>query len=191
MRVLFIDNLDFFTYSLVDEFQKKGCETQVYRNDSDPKFMDAAIKKFRPGLIVLLSGPESVEGNAAQIVSDYSGKTPILGIGTGCLSIIAAFGGKSGKNPFPMYGRSSKIFHDGKGIFKKLENPIIGARYNSLMAVDVPYSLEVSARDSNDIVMGVRHKESFVEGIMFHPESLLTLSGSALIDNVLSEAGRK
>lgn len=192
MKVLFIDNLDFFTYSLVDEFEKKGCETLVHRNDTEPKFLDAAIKKFRPGLIVLLSGPGNPEhGNAARIVGDYTGKIPIFGVGLGCLCIIAAFGGKSGKSPFPVHGKSSKIFHDGKGIFKKLENPLTGARYNSLVAVDVPYSLEVSARDSNDVVMGIRHKESPVEGVMFHPESLLTLSGSALIDNVMSEAGKK
>lgn len=191
MKVLFIDS-GLFTYSLADEFEKKGCEVIILKNDTDPKFLDAAIRKFHPGLIVLASGlgqPEN--GNAAQIVNVYSGKIPIFGVGMGCLQIIAAFGGKAGRNPFPVHGKSSRIIHDGKSIFKKLDNPFIGGRYSSLAAVDVPYSLEVSARDTNDAVMGVRHKESFVEGIMFHPESLLTISGSALIDNLLGEAGKK
>ena len=193
MKVLFIDNFDLFTHNLVDEFEKKECEVLVYRNDVDVKIVDNAIKKFRPGLIVVSSGPGNVPntGNAVSIVNTYAGKIPIFGVGLGCSCIIEAFGGKVDRSPVLMHGKSSKINHGDKAIFKKLANSFVAGRYNALAAVDVPYSFEVSARDDNDIVMGVRYKDGFVEGIMFHPESILTPSGSLIIDNVLKEAGKK
>lgn len=193
MKVLLIDNFDLFTYNLADEFEKKECEVMIYRNDTDIKIIDNAVKKFKPNLIAIASG----SGNAAnagacvEIIQAYQGKIPILGIGLGHECIIEAFGGSVGRSPVIAHGRTAKITHDGKTIFKKMQSPFIAGRYNSLAASEVPYALEVSARDENDIVMGVRHKDAFVEGLQFHPESILTPEGSVLIDNILREAGKK
>ena len=193
MKVLIIDNFDLFTYNLADEFEKKECEVMIYRNDTDIKIIDSAVKKFKPNLIAIASG----SGNAAnagvsvEVIQAYQGKIPILGIGLGHECIIEAFGGAVGRSPLIAHGRTAKITHDGKTIFRKMETPFIAGRYNSLSASDVPYALEVSARDENGIVMAVRHKSCFVEGLQFHPESILTIEGSALIDNILREAGKK
>ena len=192
MKILLIDN-GLFTYNLADEFEKKECEVMIYRNDTDIKIIDNAVKKFKPNLIAIASG----SGNAAnagacvEIIQAYQGKIPILGIGLGHECIIEAFGGSVGRSPVIAHGRTAKITHDGKTIFKKMQSPFIAGRYNSLAASEVPYALEVSARDENDIVMGVRHKDAFVEGLQFHPESILTPEGSVLIDNILREAGKK
>lgn len=193
MKVFFIDNFDLFAYSLVDEFEKRNCEVLVYRNDVDIKVIDNAIKKFRPSLIVISSGSGSVNdaGNSVEAIQNYCGQIPIFGAGLGHLCIIAAFEGKIGRSPVISHGKTSKIKHDGKTIFKKIDDPFIAAAYNSLSASDVPHSLEVSARSENGIVMGVRHKEAFVEGILFHPESILTEHGSLIIENLLRETGKK
>ena len=118
-------------------------------------------------------------------------KIPIFGVGLGHQCIIEAFGGKVDRSPIILHGKTVKISHDGKIIFKKMDNSFIAGRYNSLSGSDIPYSLEVSARDENDVVMGVRHKENFVEGIQFHPESILTPSGGLLIENLIKEVGKK
>ena len=193
MKVLLIDNFDLFTYNLADEFEKKECEVMIYRNDTDIKIIDNAVKKFKPNLIAIASGSGNAANSGAcvEIIQAYQGKIPILGIGLGHECIIEAFGGSVGRSPVIMHGKTAKITHDGKTIFKKMQSPFIAGRYNSLAASEVPYALEVSARDENDIVMGVRHKSCFVEGLQFHPESILTPEGSALIDNVLREAGKK
>lgn len=192
MRVLFIDNFDLFTYSLVDEFEKRECEVIVYRNDVDMNVIDNAVKKFKPNLIVISSGPGNVSnsGNSVDVIRAYSEKIPIFGVGLGHQCIIEVFGGKVGMAPVVMHGKTTKVSHDGKTIFKNMDSFIAG-RYNSLSATDVPYSLEVSARDENDIVMGVRNKEGFVEGVQFHPESILTPSGNIIIENLLREVGKK
>ena len=193
MKVLLIDNFDLFTYNLADEFEKKECEVMIYRNDTDIKIIDNAVKKFKPNLIAIASGSGNAANSGAcvEIIQAYQGKIPILGIGLGHECIIEAFGGSVGRSPVIMHGKTAKITHDGKTIFKKMQSPFIAGRYNSLAASEVPYALEVSARDENDIVMGVRHKDAFVEGLQFHPESILTPEGSVLIDNILREAGKK
>ena len=193
MKVFFIDNFDLFAYSLVDEFEKRNCEVLVYRNDADIKVIDNAIKKFKPNLIVISSGPGNVNdsGNSVGVVQNYCGQIPIFGVGLGHLCIIEAFEGKIGRSPVISHGKTAKIKHDGKTIFKKIDDPFIAGTYNSLSASDVPYSLEVSARSENDAVMAVRHKEAFVEGILFHPESILTEQGSLIIENLLREIGKK
>jgi anthranilate synthase/aminodeoxychorismate synthase-like glutamine amidotransferase len=193
MKVLFIDNYGLFTYNLVDEFEKKDCEVLVYGNDADMKVIGNAVKKFRPKLIVISPGPENIDdsGNSVDVIRVYQGQIPIFGVGSGCECIIWAFEGKVSRTPVINHGRITKINHDGKTIFKKMDNPFIAGLYNSLSASDVPYSLEVSARSENDIVMGVRHKECFVEGIQFHPESLLTAQGSLIISNLIKEVGKK
>ena len=193
MRVFFIDNFDLFTYNLIDQFEKKDCEVVSYRNDIDMKIIDAAIKKFKPRLIVISSGPGNVKGagNSVNVILNYFGKIPIFGIGLGHQCIIEVFGGKVDGSPVILHGKTVKISHDGKTVFKKTNDPFIAGRYNSLSGLDIPYSLEVSARDNHGAVMGVRHKEGFAEGIQFHPESILTPSGSVLIETLLKEASRK
>lgn len=193
MKVLFIDNLDLFTYNLVDEFEKKDCEVLVYRNDVGIKVIDSTVKKFKPNLIVISSGSGTPKdaGNSIDIIRNYCGQIPILGVGLGHLCIIEAFEGKINRISVLGHGKLTKIKHDGKTIFKKIDNPLIAGTYNSLIATDVPYSLEVSARNENDTVIGVRHKECFVEGIQFNPGSLLTAAGSLIIENVIKEVGKK
>jgi len=193
MRVLFIDNLDLFTYSLVDEFEKRECEVVTYRNDAEIRVVDAVIKKFKPKLIVIASGPGNVKdsGNAVEVIRNYQGQIPIFGVGLGLHCIIEAFEGRVSKSPIVQHAKLTSINHDDKTIFKKIDNPFSAGLYNSLAGSDIPYDLEVSARSENDIVMGVRHKECFVEGIQFHPESLLTVSGGLIIENLLKELGKK
>ena len=191
MRVLFIDNPG-FTYNLVDEFEKKDCEVLVYSNNADMKIIDNAIKKFKPKLIVI-SGCGDVKdaGNSIDIIRIYQGQIPIFGVGFGCECIIEAFEGKVNRSPVINHGKITKINHDDKTIFKKIGNPFDAGTYNSFSGSDIPFDLEVSARSSNDIVMGVRHKECFVEGIQFDPASLLTVSGSLIIENLLKEVEKK
>jgi anthranilate synthase/aminodeoxychorismate synthase-like glutamine amidotransferase len=190
MKVFFIDGYGPFTHILVDQFRRKDCEVVAYRDNVDIRLIDNAIKKLKPELIVV-SGYGKVEDseNFVQVVRDYCGKTPIFGVGLGHHCIIGAFEGKVDKCA-ALHGKTAKIKHDNKTIFRKIPNPFNAARYNSLAGVDIPYTFEVSARSEDDIVMGIRHKEYFVESIDFHPESLLTLSGSQIIENVIREAKR-
>jgi len=187
MRVFFIEN-DGFTYNLIEEFEKRDCEVITYGNNADIKIIDNAIKKFNPDLIVI-SGYGNVNDsrNFVDIIMNYNGKIPIFGVGLGYLCIIEAFEGKVGRSPIVLHGKTAKINHDGKTIFKKIESPFDAAMYNSLTGVYIPYTFEVSARSENDIVMGIRHKEFFVEGINFHPESILSSSGSLIMGNLIRE----
>ena len=192
MKVFFIDNLC-FANSLMEEFEKRDCEVISYRNNVDMKLIESAIKKFKPKLIVISSGPEGAKdaGNSVDIIRNYYGDIPIFGVGAGHQCIIEAFEGMVNRSPMINHGKITRIKHDGKTIFKKIDNPFSAGTYNSLSASDVPYSLEVSARSENDVVMGIRHKECFVEGIQFNPESILTASGGLIIENVIQEAGKK
>ena len=171
MNVLIIDNFDSFTYNLVEEFQKRKCNVLVYRNNVDIKIIDKIVKKFNPKLIVISPGPSRPKdaGNSIDIIKNYSKKIPIFGVCLGHKCIIEAFGGKVDRASETIHGKSSKIFHDGKTIFKNLENPFNAGRYHSLAGLEIPDCLEISARTENNIVMGVRHKEYFVEGVQFHP----------------------
>ena len=189
MRVLVIDNLDLFTYNLVEELEKKECEVLVYGNSIDMKTIDNVVKAFKPKLIVISSGAADEPGISIEVVRAYQGQIPIFGVGSGMHFIIEAFEGKVSRSA--SHGNLAKIAHDGKTIFKKLEDNFEADAYNTLSALDVPYSFEVSARNENDAVMGIRHKEAFVEGIQFDPSSLLTVSGSLIIDNLLKEIGKK
>ena len=187
MNVLIIDNFDSFTYNLVEEFQKRKCNVLVYRNNVDIKIIDKIVKKFNPNLIVISPGPSRPKdaGNSISIIKNYSKKIPIFGVCLGHQCIIEAFSGKVDRASETIHGKSSKIFHDGKTIFKNLENPFNAGRYHSLAGLEIPDTLEVSARTKNDIVMGIRHKEYFIEGVQFHPESILTPSGVKIIENII------
>ncbi|MBW2974273.1 aminodeoxychorismate/anthranilate synthase component II [Candidatus Woesearchaeota archaeon] len=189
MKVLFIDNFDSFTYNLVDEFEKRGCEVLVYRNNIDMKIIDQAVKRFKPGLIVISPGPGTPRqaGISKEIISNYHEKIPIFGVCLGHQCIIDYFGGRVDKAVETIHGKPSKINHDNTGIFKGLENPFQAGRYHSLVGYDVPYCLEISARTvRRELVMAVRHKEFPVIGIQFHPESILTPAGGKIIENLLS-----
>jgi len=194
MRVLFIDNFDSFTYNLVDEFEKRNCEILVYRNNTDIKLMDKVIQKFKPHLVVISPGPGTPQdaGNSIEIIRRYHKQIPFFGVCLGLQCMIEAFGGRVGKAAETIHGKPSKISHDGGTIFKGIENPFQAGRYHSLAAVDVPYSFEISARTiDKDIVMGVRHKEAFLEGVQFHPESILTPVGGLIIENLIKMVGKK
>ena len=192
MKVLLIDNSDLFTSSLIHEFEKRDCEVAVLKNNADLKSVDSALKKSKISLIVISPGPGNVEnsGNSVNIVRTYAGKMPIFGVGLGQQCIITAFEGAVSKSAVS-HGKIGKITHDSKTIFRKVANPFSAGIYSSMFASDVPYSLEVSARDEYDHVMGVRHKEYFVEGVQFHPDSLLTVYGSMILDNLLDEVRRR
>ncbi len=192
MKVFFIDNSGSFTYNLIELFEKKDCEVLVYRSDTDIKVIEDEIKKFKPRLIVLCSGPSLKDtGISMQIIENYYKKIPIFGVGLGNGCIIEAFEGKIGKAPEVSFGKQSKISHDGKTIYKKMDNEFNAVAYHPLAAVEVPYCLEVSARSENNIIMGVRHKEHFVEGVQFNPGSILTPEGSVIIENLISEVSKK
>lgn len=191
MNIIIIDNFDSFTYNLVEEFEKKECEVTVFRNDVDLNTIDTEIKKSKPKLIVISCGSSLKRaGISVNVIEKYYKRIPVLGIGLGCECIIECFGGRIGKAPEVSFGQQSKIIHDGKTIYQDLDNFNAG-RYHSLVAVEVPYSLEVSARTDTDIIMGVRHKEYFVEGIQFNPESILTPKGNLIIQNVINEVKKR
>ena len=194
MRVLFIDNFDSFTYNLVDEFEKRGCEVQVYRNNTDMKIIAKVVKEFKPKLIVISPGPSTPKsaGNSIAIISEYAEKVPIFGVCLGMQCIVEAFDGKVDRCSEIVHGKPSQIQHDGETIFRDLENPFQSGRYHSLAALDVPYCLEISARTtSKNIIMGVRHKELLVEGLQFHPESILTPIGGLIIENLIRMVNKK
>jgi len=192
MRVLFIDNFDSFTYNLVEEFEKKDCEVAVYRSDIDINVIENEIKKFKPNLIVIGSGASLKDaGISMEVIGAYYRKIPIFGVGLGNSCIIEAFEGKVGKAPEVSFGKQSEITHDGKTIYKQLNKEFNAVRYHSLVGVEIPYCLEVCARTDTNIVMGVRHKEHFVEGIQFNPESILTPLGSQIIENLIDEVSKK
>ncbi len=187
-NLFFIDNFDSFTYNLVDEFAKRNCNIEVYRNNISMDTLERKMEEINPDLLVISPGPSTPRnaGNCIDIVQKYKGVIPIFGVCLGHQIIIEAFGGKVGRAPEPVHGKSSYITHDGRTIFKGLSNPLHVARYHSLCGIEIPSSLEVSAR-YGEINMGVRNSEYKVEGVQFHPESILTSEGGKIIDNLLNQ----
>jgi anthranilate synthase/aminodeoxychorismate synthase-like glutamine amidotransferase len=188
VKALFIDNFDSFTYNIVDEFRKQGCEVTVFRNNIDMKIIDEHIKKEKPQLIVISPGPGTPKeaGNSKEIITTYHETIPIFGVCLGHQAIIECFGGRIDKAVETIHGKASKISHDNQGIFKNIASPFQAGRYHSLVGYDIPYCLEVTARSvERDVVMAVRHKEFPVTGVQFHPESILTPEGAEIIKNVI------
>lgn len=185
--LLVIDNYDSFTYNLVQYLGELGESSQVYRND---KITLSQIEKLKPDSIVISPGPctPNEAGISMEAVRCFAGKIPILGVCLGHQSIVQAFGGKVIRAPQPVHGKTSKIYHDRKTIFKGVENPFTATRYHSLIAEEesLPSQLEISAQTKDGVVMGVRHKELLVEGVQFHPESILTGEGKNILGNFLS-----
>ncbi len=182
-----IDNYDSFTYNLVQYLMELGEELNVYRND---KINVKEIEALAPKRIVISPGPGTPEdaGISCDTIKYFSGKIPILGVCLGMQAIGYVFGGKIVRAKSLMHGKTSRIYHDGKGVFKNLPNPFTATRYHSL-AVErksLPESLEISAwTKEDDEIMGLRHKEFKVEGVQFHPESILTEQGKDLLKNFL------
>ncbi|MCR4335646.1 MAG: aminodeoxychorismate/anthranilate synthase component II [archaeon] len=197
MKILLIDNFDSFTYNLVDEFEKRKCKVEVYRNDVPMKEIRKIASKLKPDLIVVSPGPSNPKnaGISIPIIREYAGKIPVFGVCLGEQAIVEAFGGKVSRAFETIHGKPSLINHNNQGIFKGLSNPFTAGRYHSLAGTRIPKEIEVTAKSESGVVMGVRHREFFVEGVQFHPESILTPEGGKIIENVLkmvkSEGARK
>ena len=190
MKVLFIDNFDSFTYNLVDEFEKRGAQVAVFRNDVPLDALREIVAEEEPDLLVISPGPSTPAraGVCLDAVREFAGKLPIFGVCLGHQVMVEAYGGRVGRAPLPVHGKASPVEHDGSGCFAGLENPMAVGRYHSLVGVELPDALAVTARtttDTMDIVMGLAHKELPLWGVQFHPESILTPTGGLLIENVM------
>lgn len=184
--ILMIDNYDSFTYNLVQYLGVLGSEVEVHRND---KITLDEIESMKPERIVISPGPGTPQsaGITISMIERFHPKVPILGVCLGHQAIGAAFGGRVLHAARIMHGKTSEISHDGKGVFRDLPDPITATRYHSL-AVEresLPSCLEVSAEAEDGEIMGLRHREYPVEGIQFHPESILTKEGMNILRNFL------
>ena len=184
--LLIIDNYDSFTYNLVQYLGELGEDIQVYRNDRIG--LDEIAAK-RPSHLVISPGPctPNEAGISVDLVKTFSGKIPILGVCLGHQSIAAAFGGDVVRADRLMHGKTSMIRHDGKTIYQGLDNPFEATRYHSLIVKreTLPSCLEISAETDQKEIMGLRHRSFPVEGVQFHPESILTTVGKDLLRNFL------
>jgi para-aminobenzoate synthetase component 2 len=185
--ILVIDNYDSFTFNLVQYLGEMGQELKVFRNDA---ITTTAIADLAPKRIVISPGPGRPEnsGIIIQVIKEFSGQIPILGVCLGHQAIGAAFGGDVVSAPGIMHGKTSDIFHDGKTIFSGLPCPFRATRYHSLVVSPetLPGCLEISARTSDGVIMGLRHREMTVEGVQFHPESILTDAGMKMLSNFVN-----
>jgi anthranilate synthase/aminodeoxychorismate synthase-like glutamine amidotransferase len=182
--ILLIDNYDSFTYNLAHLFGELGADVVVRRNDAiDP---DEA-ERLAPSHLVVSPGPgrPADAGASVEIVRRLSGSVPTLGVCLGHQAIVEAFGGEVGQARRLVHGKASEIKHDGRGLFEGLPHPFEAGRYHSLAVTSVPDCLEISATCADDEVMAVRHRELPVDGVQFHPESVLTPVGPQLARNFL------
>ena len=182
--ILLIDNYDSFTYNLAHLFGELGAEVVVRRNDA----IDAdEAERLAPSQLVVSPGPgrPADAGASVEIVRQLSGSVPTLGVCLGHQAIVEAFGGEVGQAKRLVHGKASEIKHDGRGLFEGLPEPFEAGRYHSLAVTFVPDCLEVSATCADDEVMAVRHRELRVDGVQFHPESVLTPVGPQLARNFL------
>ena len=188
--VFVLDNYDSFTYNLVQYLGELGAKVEVRRND---QVTISQIEDLRPHHIVISPGPCTPQdaGISIELIRYFAGKTPLLGVCLGHQAIGAAFGGKVLRAKNLMHGKTSEIEHDGKTIFHELSSPMTATRYHSLIVSGkkLPAELEISAqttdRDGSRVIMGLRHRRFPVEGVQFHPESVLTGEGKKLIGNFL------
>lgn len=184
--ILLIDNYDSFTWNLVQAFGSQGAEVRVVRNDA---ITVAEAVALRPAALVVSPGPGGPRdaGVSLALVDAFTGRVPVLGVCLGHQCIVQAFGGSVIRAARPVHGKTSRIYHDGAGIYAGLSNPFEAARYHSLIAAeaDLPPALRVTAYTSDGEIMGVRHAQHVVEGVQFHPESILTTEGRLLLANFL------
>ncbi len=190
MRLLLIDNYDSFVYNLAQAFGSLGVEPVVVRSDASV----ADLEALAPDAVCVSPGPGTPEdaGVSVEAVKHFAGRVPVLGVCLGHQCIGVAFGGRVDRAPVgPVHGKTSSIEHDGSGVFEGLPSPFIATRYHSLCVEEgpVPAVLSVTAHSDDGTVMGVRHKELAVEGVQFHPESVLTVEGPKLLANFVAGAG--
>jgi anthranilate synthase/aminodeoxychorismate synthase-like glutamine amidotransferase len=185
--LLVIDNYDSFTYNLVQYLGELGATVEVRRNNQVT--VDEIEQSLRPERIVISPGPGTPDeaGVTLNVIERLSGKVPLLGVCLGHQAIGQAFGGKVIRAPELMHGKASEVCHDGRTIFAGVSDHFEAGRYHSLIVEkqSLPSCLEISAYTSNDIIMGLRHRELKVEGVQFHPESILTPEGKQLLANFL------
>ena len=184
--IFVLDNYDSFTYNLVQYMGELGAEMTIHRND---EFSVDDVEALAPERILLSPGPCTPQdaGILIPLIQRFAGKVPILGVCLGHQAIGAAFGGNVVRAPQLMHGKTSAVDHDGKSIFAGIDSPMTCTRYHSLIVAEetLPDALEISARSSDGIIMGLRHREYQIEGVQFHPESVLTQDGKRLIQNFL------
>jgi anthranilate synthase/aminodeoxychorismate synthase-like glutamine amidotransferase len=184
--VFVLDNYDSFTYNLVQYMGELGAEMTVRRND---ELTVDEVEALEPDRILLSPGPCTPQeaGISIDLVRHFAGKVPILGVCLGHQAIGAAFGGDVVRAPQLMHGKTSDVAHDGKTIFSGIQSPMVCTRYHSLIVAEkgLPDELEITARTADGTIMGLRHRQHAVEGVQFHPESVLTHDGKRLIKNFL------
>ena len=191
MKLLLVDNYDSFTWNLAQYFGELGADVSVERNDAIT--LDA-IRERAPGAIVISPGPctPNEAGISMDVIKAFAGQTPLLGVCLGHQCIGQVFGAKIVRAPRIMHGKTSKIFHDEKGLYAGVENPFVATRYHSLVIAPetMPDSLEVTSKTWEDEIMGVRLRArgAPLEGVQFHPESIMTTAGKALLKNFLAMA---
>jgi anthranilate synthase component II len=187
--LLMIDNFDSFTYNLVQYLGELGEDVRVYRNNA---LTLEQVGEIAPEMIVISPGPCTPKeaGISVGVIQRYAGQIPILGVCLGHQAIGDAFGGRIVRAGRIMHGKTSPILHDGRTIFRGLSNPFDATRYHSLLIerATIPDCLEISAWTAEGEIMGVRHRKLLIEGIQFHPESILTLEGKALLKNFVARA---
>ena len=190
VRLLLVDNYDSFTYNLVQAFLVLGAEVEVHRNDEIT--VEQALARA-PTHVCISPGPGTPydAGVSMDIIRAFAGKVPVLGVCLGHQSITEVFGGKVVRNSRLMHGKTSPVNHDGLGVFAGLPQPMLVGRYHSLVAKpeSLPASLQVTATTAEGEIMGLRHTELVVEGVQFHPESVLTPDGPQLLGNFLRMQG--
>jgi len=184
--LLIIDNYDSFTFNLFQYLGELGETMEVYRND---RITIEDIERLNPARIVISPGPctPNEAGVSIETIRHFAGKVPILGVCLGHQSIGAAFGGEIIRAPKLMHGKTSMVHHDGRTIFEGLPSPFIATRYHSLIIrkESIPDCLEITAWTDDGVIMGVRHREYVIEGVQFHPESILTTVGKDLLRNFI------
>ncbi len=188
--ILLIDNYDSFTYNLSQALEAMGEEVVVIRNDA----IDAeSLKSLQPSHLVVSPGPGTPEesGISMEAIRIFSQTIPVLGVCLGHQAIGQCFGAKLIRAPRPMHGKLSRIFHDRETIFQGLENPFTAMRYHSLILEGLPPDFKISARSEDGLIMGIRHRQLPLEGVQFHPESILTECGNSILENFLSLEAKK
>ena len=185
--ILMIDNYDSFTYNLVQYLGEMGQELRVFRND---EITLAQIRKMKPSRIVISPGPGNPKqaGISKDVIKHLGPKMPVLGVCLGHQCIGEVFGGKVVQAKRLMHGKTSQIFHNGRDIFKGIDNPFVATRYHSLLVEPkgLPKELEITAQTKEKEIMGLRHKKFPIYGVQFHPESILTQPGKDILRNFLS-----
>lgn len=185
MRILVVDNYDSFTFNLVQYLGELGAEPIVVRND---ELTVAEAAELKPDRLVISPGPGTPvdTGYSLEYLRELSPQLPTLGVCLGHQAIVEAYGGTVSAAPEPRHGKTSEITHDGQGVFAGLSNPLVATRYHSLAATEVGDALEITARSEDGVVQGVRHVSLPIEGVQFHPESIMTAEGMALLKNFLA-----